>query len=806
MTVRADHDASVAFLRKLRPEGPWELSAIHPTRRNAANGGAEMVTRTLATEGLVRAFLRDHGDWNLYYGVNPTVEPVTKKAEIFEIAEVQYLQVDIDMAPGETPDIAWQRIEPMLSHPPPGLPPPTALVRSGGGANALWKLESPIPITGDHPSTRDACGLDAGGYSYQIRLVLRGADSCHSIDHIFRLPGTVNWPTQKKIEKYGRTEPLLAQLIFWDDSRVYPISKFAKYSPQTAGGTKAAKGGPTRHGFRATSNIERLTASDLDTLDLTRLADIGEDPEQLREIIRTGDAAKWKGDRSRMTLWVTLMLVRAGVADDKIYAILTDPDFPVSGHVLDQNSGMRRYAERQIDRAHDMAIHPKLAEFNERYAAIEDVGGKCAILTEDETGAIEYMQPGSFKDFHCNNFVEIKTRSPDGSKEIVKEVPVGTWWWGHPMRRQFRSVVFEPERTTPGHYNLWRGFGVEPVPGDWSALRQLIEHNICGDDKEYYGYLIRWVAYGLQHPGRPAQTAVVLLGLQGTGKGTFAQAVGSLWGAHFLHMIDGRHLTGQFTEHLRAKKFVFADEAFFAGDHRNVSMLKGLVTEETINIEAKYLRVKTYKNVLQILIASNKEWVINAEASDRRYLVLKTLDIPAAEVEKQRVEIDRQLAAGGRAGFLYDMLHMDLSDWNIRRIPQTQALAVQKELSLAPHEAWWMNALHSGEIAGDTEWEKPILTRLVMESYYLYHQRSRTRSTPLVDSMIGRFLGKVVPEVPGRSLRYSRDGRSYYRFPPLRACREHWNAVMRSPFPWPEEPIQPDQRDAVEYGDPQMEF
>ena len=49
---------------------------------------------------------------------------------------------------------------------------------------------------------------------------------------------------------------------------------------------------------------------------------------------------------------------------------------------------------------------------------------------------------------------------------------------------------------------------------------------------------------------------------------------------HALQITHAKHLTGAFNAHMRTVLFMFADEAFFAGDKANEGALKGLITED----------------------------------------------------------------------------------------------------------------------------------------------------------------------------------------------------------------------------------
>src|SRR5262249_36855481 len=65
---------SINFLKQLRLNGPWILTAIIP------DGSTTTTTARTATE--INAFVRDHdGERNLYYSVNPTRKEMTSKAK-----------------------------------------------------------------------------------------------------------------------------------------------------------------------------------------------------------------------------------------------------------------------------------------------------------------------------------------------------------------------------------------------------------------------------------------------------------------------------------------------------------------------------------------------------------------------------------------------------------------------------------------------------------------------------------------------------------------------------------------------------
>jgi hypothetical protein len=85
---------AVSFLKQLRPNGPWVLTAI------ATDGLINTTTTRTAAD--VDAFVREHnGKRNLYYSVNPTRGTVFKKTAKTDIAAIEYLLADLDPNVGE---------------------------------------------------------------------------------------------------------------------------------------------------------------------------------------------------------------------------------------------------------------------------------------------------------------------------------------------------------------------------------------------------------------------------------------------------------------------------------------------------------------------------------------------------------------------------------------------------------------------------------------------------------------------------------------------------------------------------------
>ena len=80
----------------------------------------------------------------------------------------------------------------------------------------------------------------------------------------------------------------------------------------------------------------------------------------------------------------------------------------------------------------------------------------------------------------------------------------------------------------------------------------------------------------------------------------------------------------------------------------------------------------------------------------------------------------------GRAAMLYDLLHMDLSDFNVRAVPESAAKTEQKLLSLRGTMLWLYQALQDGAIGCDS-WQETGLTVSKDHAYECYKEFSKQR-------------------------------------------------------------------------------
>ena len=335
-------------------------------------------------------------------------------------------------------------------------------------------------------------------------------------------------------------------------------------------------------------------------------------------------------------------------------------------------------------KAKDEAEHGEsrhiLKQLNENHAVVM-IGGKTVIVREDETPT--FM---GYKDF-CLRHANLKI----GRRAATKI------WIESDDTRRYDELVFDPSGRCPStSYNLFRGLSVEPVAGKCDLYLRHVKEIICAGDQTVYDYVLGWMAHAIQKPTELPGVALVLRGYQGTGKGTFAQHFGKIFGDHFQHLVHMDHLLGKFNAHLSSALVVFADEIVWGGNKREAAQLKGIITETRRMMEAKFKDPLIVNNYARFIFATNEDWAVPTGEKERRFCVLN-IDETRAEDHSYFAAINTEMRNGGVQALMHTLMNFDLSHFNVRRYPVTEGLLEQKQLSLPSVAQWWYDILIEGD-------------------------------------------------------------------------------------------------------------
>jgi len=777
-----DFSTAVAFARAMIELcGSIQVVHIHrdgkttaKVNRPSGKGKSKTPARLFdarSTDDEIRSYVAHNRDgWNTYWSVNTTTAAVEKGAKE-DVTCVRMVHVDAD---GDRATSARRLHELGMSFG----------IDSGNGLWGFRLLYEPIQLDPDSPPYQKEgpdgawlkgdfakCGgveqpfdperrtrlvREVEARNRHLKDLFKGGDSAQNVDRIARMPGTINWPNATKLAK--GCKPAVPRLVVPDGPvRLFkfdemPATYEERPKSKSGGGTEVNVSGGRRH-------------VDLDTLPK-------ELDQRVKVVIQQGrdeDQPLKNKDQSRSAwlLFAVGSLVRAKVDDDTIYSIITDRDFGISASVLNKGGPdqVHRYAVRQIKRAKELARTPDwVAEVNrDRFAALD--GGKVRFFREEDDGALTTMDKAAFDYDIADRWA---TEVEDGKPKVFQ---VSKRWHSNGQRRYYpKGLKLDPESEGDDgeHYNLWKGFSVEPAPGDWSLLR---DHFYKVLDKDHADYFIRSMAWKVQNPGVPSRVAIVLRGKEGTGKGMGVTYFTDLFGKHGLRVHSMLHVAGRFNAHQRHLCVLFADEVHVVGKDQ-VGTLKGLITEKNLPIEGKGVDVVNAENHITVYMVTNEHWAVPAGLDARRFAVFDVKDTVRGKREHFDA-IDRQMRSGGLAAMLHDLMHMDLGSWHPEAArPDTTALAEQKAFGLDPIPRLLFQCLQAGQVPfGHRQEDGTVRIGSIQFTDWV---SLKTRRDDVTTTMLGVVFARL-GFVPFKGKPKGWD------IPKLAEARAAWDKTM---FPW----------------------
>lgn len=289
--------------------------------------------------------------------------------------------------------------------------------------------------------------------------------------------------------------------------------------------------------------------------------------------------------------------------------------------------------------------------------------------------------------------------------------------------------------------NLWDGWPTVPVKGDCSQLLRLVKY-MCGNEESdtaqvLFEWLIKWLAYPIQHPGAKMKTAVVVHGPQGTGKNLIFEVVMEIYGCYG-RIIGQDAIEDKFNDWASKKLFLIADEVVARSDLYHVkNKLKSFITGDWIRINPKNLMAYEERNHVNLVFLSNERMPVVLEEDDRRHAVIWTPEKLTASFYKT---VAAEKENGGVAAFHEYLLQVELGDFN-EHTPPPMTGAKQDLIDLSKdtinrfYEEW-----EAGHIDGFTV--MPVLSEDFYELYKAWCGKQGVKPGSLV-KMVDMMLKRL---------------------------------------------------------------
>lgn len=231
------------------------------------------------------------------------------------------------------------------------------------------------------------------------------------------------------------------------------------------------------------------------------------------------------------------------------------------------------------------------------------------------------------------------------------------------------NLVFDPtQQADPDtHINMFTGYPLVPLKNDDLAMLCLdLLESLCSTESngaECFDWILKWLAYPLQHPGAKMDTALLMFGeKQGTGKSLFFDGImRPIYGEY--GTTAGQHqLESNFTDWRSRKTFVLFEEVLGRAERHNyIGTIKHMVTGKDMRINPKGLPERVEANHLNSVFLSNERQPLPLDKEDRRFMVVEALAHMPPEFY---AKFKGALAAGASAAFYQFLLTYPLGDFN----------------------------------------------------------------------------------------------------------------------------------------------
>lgn len=660
--------------------------------------------KAVALKAMERATANGRGLYFNGNGLSVALNTRTKpKANETEVNALHCFHVDADVDKSITDPAAFEIAKAdLLERVKAQSPPPSVIIDSGNGFGVFWLLREPMRV------------IDANRDLFKrINIALRDAigeaDSCQNLDRVMRVPFTVNFPNAAK-RKRGRTV-VPTRLVCDDrDFNLYTVDMFDP-APEVETGSDAG--------------AEAIDVPD--NVDFDRLND-----PAFVELLKHGpkDGAKYgDGSRSAFTYAMACELRRAGFTDGEIIWTITNPDFAVAAHILDQKQrgpDPVPQAMRVIDRMNKegIAVEPTAAEsftddtadaIKSAEAAAETVREKkrttWALLKKDWV-YVDNQEVFLNRNSHKVLFYTVKGFNNKFAylrRDLELKGALTTYVFDRRPGEgldTFESFCYMPGKSEnyDGDLNLWRPSPIVPKQGD---AQWFFDHLLWlfGKDAEHVLNWCAWV-YRFQHL-HPKHALLTHGEIQGTGKSVVANVLKRLLGIWNCTMLDQGALD---LEHdgwkVRTKLLVIEEvRPGFGSNNALMKKLHPLISEDTVHVDMKNKNDFDMPNVMAGLFGSNKEDALTMDDSDRRFLIVSTDrdgKILQPKPDTYYHAIYGVNGVGGKlndpdalAAVAWELKHRDLKGYSAQgRAPSTVAKTRMIEAGSSELQKWLLDGGH----------------------------------------------------------------------------------------------------------------
>ncbi|MBR1149478.1 primase-helicase family protein [Bradyrhizobium sp. JYMT SZCCT0428] len=527
--------------------------------------------------------------------------------------------LDVDLAHGvhkkaaRFPDSIEQALEILSAA---GLPPPTIVISSGGGAYFQWLFTEPFTIGNDSDREWIASAMEAWNAkaieafkSHDLQL-----DKTSDLGRVYRAIGTLNF----KFE-----DPRPATLLQYHPVRRWTPAELARFAPPKP------KSRPT-----ARTDGSKLLADELKNEFFNAAdPDKADEIESMRALLagcRFVAACDEQADRLPEPWWKILadILARQPMGREVFHRLSSrDPRY-------DQNE-----SEKKVERAAEFP--PRKCEsiskefdgcsscsfrYNSRMKSPTVLLGQSPSLVELQRELVLDAKTGLFHEYAGMHDMTTATFNRFYARNIGRNA-------AEKFSLSSTSLIVHETDYLPGNVapvcgpddwqvlNLWRNGGVEAKEGDPTIW--LSHFSLLIPDDAHCAWFIQYLAHSVQKPSVKIKSAVMIQSEPGIGKGVVAALLKRLFGDHNVRERFGGIINERWQASCGNVQILVLDELDIAEKAGSNQRIKRWISEEKVEVERKGVDEFEVRTPRALFIYTNLDRPLVIDRRDRRLFIVK---------------------------------------------------------------------------------------------------------------------------------------------------------------------------------------
>lgn len=272
--------------------------------------------------------------------------------------------------------------------------------------------------------------------------------------------------------------------------------------------------------------------------------------------------------------------------------------------------------------------------------------------------------------------------------EMCGDKAFTTQWINDPDILTYEKLTFSPNKEPPANeYNIFAGFPMDAVEGDWSVVRELV-WNLSGHKKDIETYIHDWVAHLFQKPFEKPGVAIIFSSeLEGVGKDTYGTRVMKpMLGYYYENILDHENeFFGRFTSHLRNKLLIKLEEMNYNVFSNNDDKMKGWITcEDKVFEEKGVVHPPSIPSYVRIMGTTNEACPVKLTRTFRRYILINPYQGHANDDAYWTDFYVNRLTEQQIQAYYHHLLTRDISAFNPHTLAETEALKDARQAQAPP--------------------------------------------------------------------------------------------------------------------------